>query len=360
MIDLKTLFKDFNHSKFLVFICLLPCAILISLKLDQHINWSLWLVFTPLWLLKLVVILGAFIGSIEWCRHPGYRHDAESYTDFKAMLMTLGMQLLLLMFELLVCNKVENNGQNSWIFVFMPLYFVSPVAVAACIWGFKHDRSLELEALLSINILLFIFVALKLDDTIDWSWTVIFIPLWIAMCFPGVAVLYYLVWTLLFFRSSSPGVDRRAHLSDAIIWIAVVIPILTFQVLLSYKLDGLNQYPWVNIFIPLFISLLALICSSFGRKGGNNWWFGLREDFCIFLLESCPFMRIYGNISYKIPKEKDASNQEELAQADNRNSWVTDVRYYAASDFRFSTKVITSSPAGCSTVLPPAYIESPD
>lgn len=70
-------------------------------------------------------------------------------------------------------------------FTFMPLFFLCPCAVAACVWGFKNDRSLEMEAILSSNVLLFIFVALKLDHVISWSWKAVFVPLWVVMCLPG-------------------------------------------------------------------------------------------------------------------------------------------------------------------------------
>ena len=60
------------------------------------------------------------------------------------MLIAVGIHLLLLMFEVLVCDRVE-RGTHFWLLVFMPLFFVSPVSVAACVWGFRHDRSLELE-----------------------------------------------------------------------------------------------------------------------------------------------------------------------------------------------------------------------
>lgn len=361
MIDLKSLFKDFNHSKFTLFICLLPFTILLSLKLDGYITYSLWVIFVPLWLLKLLILSGALVGSIVWCRHAEYRHERDSYTDFKAMLMTVGMQLLLLMFELLLCDNVENGGGNMWIFIFMPLFFVSPVAVAASIWGFKHDRSLELEALLSVNILLFIFVALRLDNIIDWTWTAIFIPLWIVMCLPGIAVLYYLVWTLLFFRSTFPGADRRAHLSDAVLWIVVVIPVLTFEVLLAYRLDGINNLPWVNIFIPLYISLLALIWSAFGRTGGNKWWFGIHEDFCSFLLHSCPFMRLYGNVSFKLSKSPSASDLEGGAGLrESRNSQSAEDRFFAGSDYNVSAKVVTGYPGKHDIVVALTHIDAPD
>lgn len=113
------------------------------------------------------------------------------------MLIAVGLHVLLLMFEVLVCDRVA-RGNYFWLLVFMPLFFVSPVSVAACVWGFRHDRSLEvknlmfveklflinitiliitsitfqLEVLCSVNILQFIFIALRLDRIINWPWLV--------------------------------------------------------------------------------------------------------------------------------------------------------------------------------------------
>lgn len=52
-------------------------------------------------------------------------------------------------------------------------------------------------------------------------------------------------------------------------------------------------------------SLSHSICSS--RPG----WFGIRKDFCQFLLELFPFLREYGNISYDLQHE-DSEVSEEL------------------------------------------------
>ena len=60
------------------------------------------------------------------------------------MLIAVGIHLLLLVFEVLLCDRVE-RGSHFWLLVFMPLFFVSPVSVAACVWGFRHDRSLEVR-----------------------------------------------------------------------------------------------------------------------------------------------------------------------------------------------------------------------
>lgn len=77
------------------------------------------------------------------------------------MLIAVGIHLLLLMFEVLVCDRIE-RGTHFWLLVFMPLFFVSPVSVAACVWGFRHDRSLEVM----LHLLGVKFVAMQ--DCINW------------------------------------------------------------------------------------------------------------------------------------------------------------------------------------------------
>uniref|UniRef100_H2Y958 Transmembrane protein 185B n=1 Tax=Ciona savignyi TaxID=51511 RepID=H2Y958_CIOSA len=343
--DFKEIFKDFNASKFVFFLCFLPFSVLISLKLNGNIDWSMWLIFSPMWALNILVILGAICGSIVWCRHPEFRTEREGFADYKAMLIAVGMHLLLLMFQLLLCDNVEAGGHhNMWVLVFTPLFFAAPVAIAACIWGFKNDRSLELEVVLSANVLLFIFIALRMDSIILWPWTAVFIPLWIIMCLPSIGVLYYFIWTLIFYRSTFPESDRRTHLVMAVNWLLVVIPLLTFQVLLAYRLDYVNQNSWITIFIPLHISIVAMLIGTFGSKGGNKWWFGIRADFCQFMLETCPFLRLYGNISYKYPS---TDQNSDTVSSEPRGSKISQT-YYTAGSARYDC------------VVPVVTIDTPD
>ena len=39
-------------------------------------------------------------------------------------------------------------------------------------------------------------------------------------------------------------------------------------------------------------------------------WFGIRKDFCHFLLELFPFLREYGNISYDLHHEDPEASEE--------------------------------------------------
>lgn len=93
--------------------------------------------------------------------YPFFRAEGETCVEFKAMLIAVGIHLLLLMFEVLVCDRIE-RGTHFWLLVFMPLFFVSPVSVAACVWGFRHDRSLEVM----LHLLGVKFVAMQ--DCINW------------------------------------------------------------------------------------------------------------------------------------------------------------------------------------------------
>ena len=51
----------------------------------------------------------------------------------------------------------------QWILVFIPLVVVSIISIAICVWSVRHDRSFELELFCAVNILQFVFLALKLD-----------------------------------------------------------------------------------------------------------------------------------------------------------------------------------------------------
>ncbi|XP_042663394.1 transmembrane protein 185A isoform X3 [Tyto alba] len=258
--NLRGLFQDFNPSKFLIYACLLLFSVLLSLRLDDKIQWSYWAVFAPIWLWKLMVIVGASVGTGVWARNPQYRAEGETCVEFKAMLIAVGIHLLLLMFEVLVCDRIE-RGTHFWLLVFMPLFFVSPVSVAACVWGFRHDRSLELEILCSVNILQFIFIALRLDEIIRWPWLVVCVPLWILMSFLCLVVLYYIVWSVLFLRSMDVIAEqRRTHITMAVSWMTIVVPLLTFEgglefakTFASFCLKFSHSYENMAIFLMIFI-----------------------------------------------------------------------------------------------------------
>lgn len=199
MANLQSLFQEFNLSKFIVYSCLLVFSILLALRLDGTISVSYWAVFLPLWIWKGLVVAGAVIGTAVWARNPDYRLSDSSYVSFKSMLISLSLQLLLLMFELLVCDKLE-SGRHLWTLAFIPLLFVSLLSVAITVWSLKHERPFDLELFCAVNVLQFLFIALRLDNLLTWSWVVVFIPFWVIITLAVIAVLYALIFAAILLR----------------------------------------------------------------------------------------------------------------------------------------------------------------
>ena len=103
-----------------------------------------------------LAISGACVGSYVWWRRPQSRLNNEEYLQYKAMLISLAVHLLLLMFELLTADNLDTRrhkvGQTrvkcfhcclyQWILVFIPLVVVSIISIAICVWSVRHDRYL--------------------------------------------------------------------------------------------------------------------------------------------------------------------------------------------------------------------------
>jgi hypothetical protein len=72
------------------------------------------------------------------------RVEGDAYTQYKAMVICTGQHLLLLMFELLACAKLQSNSQQIlWVVVFIPFLFMAIISIGTCIWAVKHERTFE-------------------------------------------------------------------------------------------------------------------------------------------------------------------------------------------------------------------------
>lgn len=81
-------------------------------------------------------------------------------------------------------------------------------------------------------------------------------------------------------------------------------------------------------------------------------WFGIRKDFCQFLLEIFPFLREYGNISYDLHHE-DSEETEETP--------LPEPPKIAPAMFRKKTGVVITQSPGKYVIPPPKLnIDMPD
>ncbi|GMT24305.1 hypothetical protein PFISCL1PPCAC_15602 [Pristionchus fissidentatus] len=306
-----------SFRRFVLYLSLLVFTILFCLRFDDKLSISYLTVFSPLFLCNLIVFMGCFIGAISFFTRQPQLSEVSLRLDFIRMLFTTAEHSFLCVFEYLLMVKVEDSMKPvaerqlravMWVVVFIPLFLQCCAAILISIWAVRRDKAFEFEIFFSVNIVQFAFIAFKLDNLVDWSWSVVFVPLWVLLSLSIVGVLYALILALLLTRSRHIPSNRRTDIYTAILQTLLVVPSLVSLFLLTGKLDvshspssyALKEMTYSTVGLPLMCTLFCLLVMSLTSSGGNVWWFALRRSFCSFLLDSCPGLRQYANVSYKV------------------------------------------------------------
>lgn len=99
--------------------------------------------------------------------------------------------------------------------------------------------------------------------------------------------------------------------------------------------------------------LFSHLCISVYYLIFYSGWFGIRKDFCHFLLELLPFLREYGNVSYDLQRSEDPEAVEDLP--------VPEPPPKIAPMFHKKTGVVITQSPGKYFVPPPKLcIDMPD
>ena len=113
---------------------------------SKHMYWEKWLqccisLVVPSWRMeKWLQCCISLVVSVA------ARVEGDAYTQYKAMIVATGLQLLLLMFELLACDKLGSNPHKMlWVLVCIPLFCVSVASIGLCVWALKHGRTFEVS-----------------------------------------------------------------------------------------------------------------------------------------------------------------------------------------------------------------------
>nr|CAG4651930.1 EOG090X087A [Triops cancriformis] len=318
--NLSTLVVDCNPGRVLVYTSLLLFSVFLALHLDGALEWDYWTIFAPLFAWKISNIFATIVGMYFWWKFSRSRLDAEAYVHYKAMFLSLVSHLLLLVFEVLLCDKLT-SGRLLWVLTFTPFFLLSVISVPHSIWAVRHKRSCEVEVFCAANILQALFLALKLDHFLTWRWEVVFIPIWINLCIALVGVIYAVVLAAVMLRARElSNLQKRASASTVLFYSFTVVPAVIFQVLLTNKLDENLDISYLAVCIPLYVSLITQMLRSFTSRGGNPWWCGMRKELSAFLLEAFPSLTLYGNVSCYPHRNCESENSALPVSTDQRNS----------------------------------------
>jgi hypothetical protein len=95
-----------------------------------------------------------------------------------------------------------------------------------------------------------VFLVLKIDNAVQWSWIGVFVPLWLSFFFFTYMVILIAVY----------GIRGKAESISFFAWVELAgIAGLLFSILLPLKLQLEWTINWGWIFFPLWVSLFALM-----------------------------------------------------------------------------------------------------
>lgn len=188
-----------------------------------------------------------------------------------------------------------------------------------------------------------LFIALKLDNIIDWQWLSVVMPSWIIViviltCCLGIVCHLSLNYlrrnyrlggflnteahpnhqfdpTINFSFSDMSGLSKPLQfLSCCLI---ILVPIILFLIMLVVRLDNPElKLPYVIIFAPLIIAVLMMFLLSCCSVNDSKWWFGIKYDYCTFLLLIFPELRFLANISCFMVEPGSSSGDDSDFQPD--------------------------------------------
>jgi hypothetical protein len=271
---------------------MLISLLLLVLKQDGNLNIDYKFVILPVWILwKLSVFASTVIGIIILINHPTSQ-DEETARRLQAKITVynLVLHILLVIFEWLVCSKLDSSSDILWLSVFTPLIAASIMTSYFCYWSVQRFIIIHnLERCVTLSLPLFILIPLKLDDIITVSWEIVFIPALLILFMCVVKLVFEFIFHYIAREDTSPN-GRKGTRLTLLLFAFICFPLLVFQALLVNRLDDHSQMPFSVVTLPLIVSLIAAIIYTFISTESDN--FGMR-NFSILL----SMMGIYGEVS---------------------------------------------------------------
>jgi hypothetical protein len=90
----------------------------------------------------MLVVFGACTGVFFWCKNGDRdRIFRTPDNDCRALIIFFFLHILIFIFEILTCDKLENGLDTRWIVCFIPLFLCTFFAFLSCLWSLKVQRN---------------------------------------------------------------------------------------------------------------------------------------------------------------------------------------------------------------------------
>lgn len=266
--------------------------VFLVLKIDGVVHWQWSVVLVPLWIMLAPPSLYSICSPLA--------HSASSSSSalgrFRAFVFSLQTFLVVVFFAFL-CAHLDGDArlsQWSYVKVFSPLLALEGLGLLKRFVQYGrlsyHSYISELQnnepaqgrtAYLGLGYVGFllrkffwflhrawflVFLIVKLDEVVDWSWWVNAAPILSALCLGTVLRIADSVLTMRAAHNGTPQEEEERTGMKSIMYCTSVATVLMSAVviivvcLLAARLNHDENYRLVIIFIPIFIVLGLVLC----------------------------------------------------------------------------------------------------
>jgi len=170
---------------------------------------------------------------------------------------------VLTLFPIFIGIKVDGLVDWNWASVFSPIWIFSIIGCfASCCLVYATRKALLHVSKFLLLVLFFIFLVLRLDETIEWKWVLVFIPLYIL----EISNILTKIPNLRKFRFEDELQQGQRHFYFGCGYLGFIfrnifssIQRLTFIIFIAVRVDGYTEWSYWAVISPLLASLCCEI-----------------------------------------------------------------------------------------------------
>ncbi|EPB92943.1 DnaJ like subfamily A member 2 [Mucor circinelloides 1006PhL] len=266
----------------------------LTVRIDELVLWPWSVVWTPAWILNVF----AFYSIVQYMLKRKDKQDDQENNDMnqrdkeghanrlqqhnrhikiaKNSIFMLNF-ILALLFQIFIVIRLDGKVMWTACQVFIP-YFVYEgtqfcvnciKALVGCLALSSLKESSRVPSFLfkqfwfsALRFCLFLLISLRIDQIIQCSWGIVFIPLYLVGSKWALELVYrYRVYS----KMPQPDVAHQGKvtiLAAAVAFVIVGILFYALVGLIARRLDGYLFIKMSNVFVPLFIVFSFFLCCS--------------------------------------------------------------------------------------------------
>lgn len=263
-----------------VLVMLVMWLTFISQKLSGDLDWSWTAVFWPMFMIDALLVIVILLIATSFKKSEGGGDDdiPDMEPEVTPKVLMILRNIFFILSQILLLLKLDASATFSWVIVLVPLFGIWVIACFEAVSALRLGLAMVDQAnaqgaegvpskgrLVFENfkniflwLLQFLLLALKVSQTVEWSWTLVFCPQY------ALRALYWLIFTILDCTTAKTEEEKSNVRTERMCSLFCQSFFLIFISLAVVTLDQPFTYSPAEIFSPLFVQCGLLILMSCG------------------------------------------------------------------------------------------------